>query len=149
MKNFKNTIDIVKFVAKIAGDKKAEYIRILNVGPRLVITDYFIIISAGNTRLTRRIAEDIEQNLKKFNLIPINISGFTEGNWILIDYNDFVIHIFTEEYRAYYDLERLWRDSKIIRFTSSGSGKNKEADKQEDYFEVRDADKDMNSLENQ
>ncbi len=115
----KNGIDAVKRVASIADEKNAEYIKILNVGPRFVITDYFVIISAKNSRLTKRISEDISLNLKKSGLIPLNIDGFSEGNWILMDYDDFVVHIFTEEYRLYYDLERLWRDSKVIKIKAS------------------------------
>jgi ribosome-associated protein len=106
------------------------------VGPRLVITDYFLIISAGNSRHTRRIAEEIGQGLAKHKVKPLNISGLTEGNWILMDYDDFVVHIFTEEYRGYYDLERLWRDSKIIRFLPRR--KKAEESQDEEMFEVED-----------
>ena len=116
---FKDSSEAAKFAAKVADESKADYIKILNVGPRLAITDYFVIIGAGNTRLTRRIAEDIQANLKKYNIYAMHIEGAAEGNWILIDYDDFVVHIFTDEYRQYYDLERLWRDSKVIRIKAS------------------------------
>jgi ribosome-associated protein len=106
----------VKTTAKIADDRKAEYIKILDMRSRLIITDYFIIISAKNSRLTRRIEEDICFKLKKQKLYPINVTGSAEGNWILVDYDDFVIHIFTEEFRQFYDLERLWKDSKEIKW---------------------------------
>ena len=118
---FKDSSEAAKFVAKIADERKADYIKILNVGPRLAITDYFVIIGAGNTRLTRRIAEDIQANLKKYNIYAMHIEGASEGNWILIDFDDFVVHIFTDEYRQYYDIERLWRDSKVIRLKASGT----------------------------
>ena len=116
---FKDSSEAAKFVAKVADERKADYIKILNVGPRLAITDYFVIIGAGNTRLTRRIAEDIQANLKKYNIYAMHIEGATEGNWILLDFDDFVVHIFTDEYRQYYDIERLWRDSKVIRLKAS------------------------------
>ena len=106
----------MKFAARIADERKADYIKILDVSSRLIITDYFIIIGAKNSKLTKRIEEEIELNLKKHGLYAISIDGANEGNWILMDYDEFVIHIFTEEYRLYYDLERLWRDSKLIRF---------------------------------
>jgi len=112
-KEFKDIAEAVKFVAKIADDKKADYIRIIEVGPRLVITDYFILISVSNTRLSSSIAEEIGKTLKQYGLYPLNVNGKPEGNWILMDYDEFVVHIFTDEYRQYYDLERLWRDSKI------------------------------------
>jgi ribosome-associated protein len=122
---FKDSSEAAKFVAKVADERKADYIKILNVGPRLAITDYFVIIGAGNTRLTRRIAEDIQANLKKYNIYAMHIEGAAEGNWILIDFDDFVVHIFTDEYRQYYDIERLWRDSKVIRLKASDADINK------------------------
>src|SRR3972149_2496051 len=109
-------MDKVKFAARIADEKNADYIKILDVSSRLIITNYFIIIGAKNPRLTKRIEEEIELNLKKHGLSAISIDGLNEGNWILMDYDEFVIHIFTDEYRLYYDLERLWRDSKPVRF---------------------------------
>ena len=112
----KDTIEAVKTIARIADGKKADYIKILDMRSRLIITDYFIIISARNTRLTRRIEEEIAIYLKSSGRYPINRSGLAEGNWILVDYNDFVIHIFTNEFREYYQLERLWRDSREIKW---------------------------------
>jgi len=112
----RDTIEAVKTAARIADEKKADYIKILDMRSRLAITDYFLIISARNTRLTRRIEEEIRLNLKNKGKYPLNVSGQSEGNWILIDYDDFVIHIFTEELREYYQLEKLWRDSKEIKW---------------------------------
>jgi len=109
-------LNAVRSAAKIADEKKADYVKILDMRSRLIITDYFIIISAKNTRLTQRIEEDICFNLKKLKLYPKNINGASEGNWILIDYDDFVIHVFTEEFRQFYDLERLWKDSAEIKW---------------------------------
>lgn len=111
-----NILQIVKTAAGIAGDRKADYIKILDMRSRLIITDYFLIIGARNTRLTRRIEEDICVNLKKQGIYAIHADGVREGNWILIDYNDFVIHIFTEEFRKFYDLERLWKDAEEIKW---------------------------------
>ena len=113
---FKDTIEAVKIVARIADEKKADYVKILDMRSRLIITDYFIIISARNTRLTRKIEEEIRIHLKSINRYPINASGLAEGNWILVDYDDFVIHIFTNQFREYYQLEKLWRDSKEIKW---------------------------------
>ena len=110
------TLSTIKTLAKIADDKKAGYIKILDMRSRLIITDYFIIIGVKNNRLSRRIEEDISTYLKKTGKYPINVNGVTEGNWILMDYDEFVIHIFTDEYREYYDLERLWKDSEIVKW---------------------------------
>lgn len=110
-----NTLEAVRTAARIADDKKAEYIKILDMRSRLIITDYFVIIGAKNTRLTRRIQEDIIVELKKKGIYAIHSDGTAEGNWILIDYDDFVVHIFTEEIRQFYDLERLWKDAEEIK----------------------------------
>jgi ribosome-associated protein len=123
-------MDSVKFAARVADERKADYIKILDVSSRLIITDYFIIISAKNSKLTKRIEEEIELNLKKHGLYAISIDGASEGNWILMDYDEFVIHIFTDEYRLYYDLERLWRDSKPVRFGVKKPAENNDYEKE-------------------
>jgi ribosome-associated protein len=112
--NNENITDIVKYAARIADRKGADYLNILEMKNRLVITDYFVIIGAKNTRLTVAIEDEIIFRLRKLGFKPLRTAGLSEGNWILLDFNDFVIHIFSEEYRQYYDLERLWKDSKII-----------------------------------
>ena len=122
-----NNRGAIQSVVEIAEERKADYIKILNVGPRLIITDYFVIISARNPRLARRISEEISTNLKKSGLIPINTDGINEGNWILMDYDDFVVHIFTDQFKDYYDLERLWRDSKVVNISEQDIKKVKKS----------------------
>ena len=112
--NKDNIEDIVKYVARIADKKGAQYINILEMKNRLIITDYFIIIGAKNIKLTTAIEDEIKFRLKQYSILPLHIAGLSDGNWILIDFNDFVVHIFSEEFRQYYDLERLWKDSKVI-----------------------------------
>ncbi|MGM0365247.1 MAG: ribosome silencing factor [Actinomycetota bacterium] len=108
----------VKLAARIADDKQAENVKILDMRKRLVITDYFLIISARNARLSKRIYEDIAKALKEKNVKAISVSGAQEGDWILADYDDFVIHILTTEFAEYYDLGRLWMDSDTIDWNS-------------------------------
>ena len=114
--NDENIADIVKYAARIADRKGADYVNILEMKNRLIITDYFVIIGAKNTRLTDAIEDEIIFRLKPYGFKPIHTAGLSEANWILIDYNDFVIHIFSEEFRQYYDLERLWKDSKTVEW---------------------------------
>ena len=114
--NNENIADIVKYAARIADRKGADYLNILEMKNRLVITDYFVIIGAKNIKLTVAIEDEIIFRLRQFGFMPLHTAGLSEGNWILIDFNDFVVHIFSEEYRQYYDLERLWKDSKIIEW---------------------------------
>jgi ribosome-associated protein len=114
--NSENIADIVKYAARIADRKGADYLNILEMKNRLVITDYFVIIGAKNIKLTIAIEDEIIFRLRQFGFKPLRTAGLSEGNWILMDFNDFVVHIFSEEYRQYYDLERLWKDSKIIEW---------------------------------
>jgi ribosome-associated protein len=94
-----------------AADKKARDIVVIDVGPFLAITDHFLICSAQGDRQVKTIAEEIERKLKESGRAPIRGEGTSETGWILVDYGDFVIHVFTDEMREYYDLERLWKDA--------------------------------------
>jgi len=97
--------------ARAADDKKAIDPVILYVGEVLVIADFFIITSATNRRQVRTIAEEIEARLKLASgRAPHRVEGFDDLTWVLLDYGDFVVHVFAEESRRFYDLERLWRD---------------------------------------
>lgn len=111
-------LDLVKKVAGITEDKKAEDIVILDLRGKSALTDFFILCSVTNTRQARAIAQDIEERLKKIKERPDHIEGYTEGLWILMDYTDFIVHIFTRETREYYDLEHLWGDAPIVDVNS-------------------------------
>lgn len=105
--------------ARAASDKKAERIVILNVAELLVITDYFLICSGRTERQVRTIAEEVERRLVKHELKPFRREGQREGRWVLLDYIDFVVHVFHREDREYYNLERLWADAPTIPFEES------------------------------
>jgi ribosome-associated protein len=98
--------------ARAADDKKGVETVVLDVGDLLVITDAFVITSASNTRLVASLAEEVERALKAASGIgPNAIEGLSEGRWVLLDYGSFVVHIFLDETRQLYDLERLWGDA--------------------------------------
>jgi ribosome-associated protein len=96
---------------RIADDKKAEDITILDLRNITTLTDFFVICSVTNNRQARAIAQEIEEKLAKLGLRLDHIEGYPDSNWILMDYTDLVIHIFTKEIREYYDLEHLWGDA--------------------------------------
>jgi ribosome-associated protein len=101
--------------AKAAADKKGEDTVILEVGQVLAITDAFVITSASNDRLVRTIAEEVEAQIKAAGGPgPIRIEGLDDAHWVLLDYGDFVVHVFLDETRRYYDLERLWADAPVV-----------------------------------
>ena len=100
-----------------ASSKKAERIVILDVSQQLVITDHFVICSGNTDRQVRTIADEIEHVLgKEYGVKPYRREGQREGRWVLLDYVDFVIHVFHKEDRDYYDLERLWSDAPVVEF---------------------------------
>lgn len=98
--------------AEAASSKKADRIVILDVSELLVITDHFLICSGNNERQVRTIADEVERRLLETRKVkPFRREGQREGRWILLDYVDFVVHVFGPEERDYYDLERLWADA--------------------------------------
>jgi len=98
--------------ARAASAKKGEDTVILAVGPLLAITDAFVITSGANDRQVRTIAEEIEAKVKAGGgPAPLRIEGLDDARWVLMDYGDFVVHVFLEETRRFYDLERLWADA--------------------------------------
>lgn len=105
--------------ASAADDKKAERTVVLDVGDILSITDAFVITSAGNTRLVRTLVEEVEQALKELEgLRPVSVEGLDDASWVLLDYGEFVVHVFLTETRAYYDLDRLWSDAPALDWES-------------------------------
>ena len=101
--------------ARAADDKLGTDIVVIDVGAVLSITQYFLIISGRNTRQVRAIAEEIEEQLFLTDgPKPLRIEGRDEYQWLLMDYGDFIVHVFDTESREYYDLERLWSDQPRI-----------------------------------
>jgi len=106
------THDWCTVAAQAASDKKASDPVVLDVGNVLAITDAFVVTSGSNDRQVRTIVEAIEAGIKeRGGPAPLRIEGLREAQWVLVDYGDFVVHVFIEEMRAYYDLERLWSDA--------------------------------------
>lgn len=95
-------------------DKKAEDITILDISEVSVLADYFIIAGGSNRNQVQAMADSAEDALGRAGYEPKQIEGYQTGNWILMDYRDIVIHVFDEENRLFYDLERIWRDGSVI-----------------------------------
>jgi len=93
-------------------DKKAQDIVVIDLSGICSFTDHFIICTGTSTRHNQTIADGLEEKLRKQGLRPLHTEGYAEGEWILMDYVDFVVHIFTARAREFYDLERLWRAGK-------------------------------------
>ncbi|RMF86026.1 MAG: ribosome silencing factor [Nitrospinota bacterium] len=89
-------------------DKKASHVVLLDVRRTSSFTDYFLICSGSSDRQVQTIADAIDESLGKRGIAALGVEGYQEARWVLMDYGDLVIHIFQEETRRYYDLERLW-----------------------------------------
>jgi ribosome-associated protein len=92
-------------------DKKALDLKVLYLGAISDFTDYFVIASGSSERQVQAIADGVEERLRELGLRPLSAEGQSRGQWVLLDYGAFLVHVFTEERRAFYGLERLWSDA--------------------------------------
>lgn len=107
-------LDITQSAARAASDKKAEDIVALDVSAQTPIADVFLIATASNERQVTAIAEGIEDSLLASGVKAIRREGVREGRWALLDFNDLIVHVMHQEDRAYYSLERLWKDCPVV-----------------------------------
>lgn len=112
-----NTVEeMVNQIAEAASDKKARDIVSLEMRDLTIATDYFVICSANTTTQVKAIVDHIEEKLAQQDVFFSHKEGYREGNWIILDYGDCMVHVFREEDRQFYNLERLWGDAPIKRF---------------------------------
>jgi ribosome-associated protein len=103
-----------KVAAAAAADKKAIDLVVLKLVEITAFADYFVICSGSSTRQVQAIADEVEDRLKQQKVRPLNIEGYNNAEWILMDYGSVIVHIFSENARNFYDLERLWRDAEKV-----------------------------------
>ncbi|HEX7190569.1 MAG TPA: ribosome silencing factor [Thermoanaerobaculia bacterium] len=118
----------VRLAVTAALDKKAFDLSVLAVGELTSIADFFILTSAGNERQAAAIADSVQETLReKMKVKPLLVEGTMPGRWILLDYGDFIFHIFTEDTRRFYGLERLWGDAPNLtaEFTNESIGEER------------------------
>jgi ribosome-associated protein len=114
-----HALELVRAAAEAASDKLAEHIQAFDVSDQLVITDAFLLCSAPNDRQVRAIVDEVEERLRDHGAKPIRREGQREGRWVLLDYGEVVVHVQHEEERAFYALERLWRDCPLVDLPES------------------------------
>jgi ribosome-associated protein len=113
------TTDLVTVAAGAASAKTIEPTVVIEVGDLIAITEYFVISSGSNDRQVRAIAEEVERQVKgNGGLSPRAVEGLDDARWVLMDYGDFVVHVFSDEARSFYDLERLWSDAPRLAWES-------------------------------
>ncbi len=116
-----DTLEAAQEAARAADSKKAVALRILDLREITSFADYFVICTGNNQRQIQAIADEIHQKLKQEGRTPLGIEGYDKAEWVLVDYGDFLVHIFSEAARKFYDLERLWRAAKDVPLDQVGA----------------------------
>lgn len=106
--------NMVKLAIQAIEDKKGEDIRVIDIRQVSVLADYFIIASGSNTNQVQAMTDNVTETLGKAGYECRQVEGYQSANWILMDYGDVIVHLFCREDRLFYDLERIWRDGKIM-----------------------------------
>ena len=104
-----------------ASEKKAMNVVVLDLREIASFTDYFVIVSGANERQVQAISDEVYETLKKAGHAAARVEGYKTAEWILLDYGDFVVHVFEQKARKFYDLERLWRESKRVELPAEFS----------------------------
>ena len=110
--------DMLKTAIEALQDKKAEDIRVIDISNVTIISDYFIIAHGNNANQLQAIVDNVTEKMHKAGFEEPKIEGYNNASWILLDYNDVVIHIFSKEDRLFYNLERIWKDGKEVDLNS-------------------------------
>jgi ribosome-associated protein len=111
-----DAIEAARTAAATIDDKKGEDIVLLDLSGLLVVTDVFVVASGTSNRHVKSLVEDVEEALKAAGRRPIRREGVDYGSWVLLDYGDVVVHVFLDETREFYDLDRLWADAARVPF---------------------------------
>jgi ribosome-associated protein len=107
-------MEMWRVAVRAAEAKQAKDLRVLDLRGITAFADYFVLASGGNARQIQAISDEVEQQLKKAGDRALSVEGYENAEWILMDYGDYLVHIFSEKARVYYDLERLWREGKVV-----------------------------------
>jgi ribosome-associated protein len=112
------TVEPCIVAARAADAKLGEDTTILAMGELLGVTDAFVVTSGRNVRQVRAIVDEVELQVKAVGVAPIRVEGLDDARWVLMDYGDFLVHVFLDEARTFYDLEHLWLDAPRIEWRS-------------------------------
>lgn len=112
---------IAAAAARAAADKQAQDVVVLDVQELIVITDYFVVCSGTSDRQVKTLVEEVEKAVRAIGERPVRREGEADARWVLLDYVDVVVHVFAQEEREYYDLERLWSDAPRLAWDGVGA----------------------------
>lgn len=106
--------EMTSLACKALDEKKGQDIKVIDIHEVSVIADYFVIASGSNQNQVQAMVDNVEEKLGRAGFEPKQIEGSKNSSWVLMDYGDLIVHVFDEENRLFYDLERIWRDGKIL-----------------------------------
>lgn len=110
--------EMAKLVVQALEDKKGEDIKVIDISEVSVLADYFIIANGSNRSQVQALSDNVQEMLGKAGVHSKQVEGYESANWILLDFSDVIVHIFDSENRFFYDLERIWRDGKVVETTN-------------------------------
>jgi ribosome-associated protein len=114
-------LEKVSLAARLANDKKAVDLKVLDLQGVAVFTDYFVICSGDSTTQVKAIVDNIEDGLAAQKVKPLGIEGRSHAHWVLMDYGDVIVHVFERETREYYELEKLWLDAPEVKLDAEAA----------------------------
>ena len=109
-----NSREMARIAVHALEEKKGEEIRIIDISNVSVIADYFIIANGSNVNQVKALADSVQEELYKAGIETKQVEGYNTASWILMDFNDIIVHVFNKDNRLFYDLERIWRDGKVV-----------------------------------
>lgn len=110
------SLELAKKAAELLDNKKAMRLNVIKVEDISSLADYFVIASGTSNTHVRSLSDELEEKLKEEGVAPTRIEGYRSNSWILLDYSSVVVHVFTQEARDFYDLDRLWADGEKVSF---------------------------------
>ncbi len=110
-------------IAQLLDDKKAGDVKVMHIENLTVLADYFVVCTGNATTHVKALSDEVEFKLKEEGIYPLNIEGYNAANWILMDYGSVIVHIFLEETRGFYSIERLWADASLLEIPGIGEEK--------------------------
>lgn len=114
-RRFLDSLELARHIVNVVEDKKAENIVLLDLRPDVVIADFFVVCTGNSDRQIKALTDYVREAMKEeYNRLPFSTEGTADSGWVLMDYGDVVVHLFTEEKRRYYDLEGLWRTANVL-----------------------------------
>ena len=113
------SLELAKKAGALFGNKKAEKLSVIEIENISSLADYFVIATGNNNTHVRALADELDEKLKAEELPPARMEGYRSNSWILLDWGNVVVHIFTQEGREFYDLDRLWADGKKVEWQDS------------------------------